>query len=82
MEHFERAREEIAALPGGEDVFRRFEEHLRANGVDLEKSGVVLGPMLEFDGAVEWFRGAWAGRRANPLLHRRDRPPFVIPERV
>lgn len=80
--HPDAVREEIRSLPGGEEAFQRFAEHLRANDVDLEKDRVVLGPMLEYDATVERFRGLWTGRRANRLLSREYRPPYVVPEQV
>lgn len=75
----EEVREEIASLPGGAETFDRFMEHLRANKVDLPRDRVVVGPLLEFDAKTERFRGLWSGRRANRLLSREYRPPYVVP---
>jgi len=48
-------------------------------GLDLSKSTYQLGPKLEFDPEAEKFVD---NRRANRLLTRRYRRPFVVPERV
>ncbi len=61
----------------------RFEQHLAANGVDLAKAGIVVGPWLEMDPKTEQFVGdsnwtPWANRLARGQY----RPPFVIPEQV
>lgn len=74
--------EEIRSLPAGEDAFQRFTEHLRVNGVDVNRARVVLGPMLEYDANSERFRGFWSGRRANRYLSREYRPPYIVPDRV
>ena len=48
-------------------------------GLDLTKSTYQLGPMLTFDPEKERFVD---NRRANRLLTRRYRRPFVVPKRV
>lgn len=63
------------------DVFERTREHLMANGVDLKKVPIVLGPWLEMDSSKEQFVGPFSDR-ANKYLSRDYREPFVIPERV
>ena len=60
-------------------AFDRFEAHLAANGVDLQKSPVSLGAMLTFDPDTERFTGEFS-QEANPLLSREYRAPFVVPE--
>ncbi len=65
------------------DTFGRFREHLEANGVDFATGKVIVGPWLEMDTRQEQFTGAGdTARRANELLRRSYRKPFVIPERV
>jgi hypothetical protein len=48
-------------------------------GLDLTKSTYQLGPTLEFNPEKEKFVG---NRRANRLLTRRYRRPFVVPKEV
>jgi predicted dehydrogenase len=59
------------------DTFDRTVKHLAANGVDLEKSPVTLGPWLDFDPEKETFLDHAA---ANRLLTRDYRRPFVVPK--
>ncbi len=78
----EEVREEMQDLPGALDAFDRFREHATANGVDLAKDRVVLGPMLSYDAKAERFGGWLSGRRANRFLRRDDRTPYIVPDRV
>ena len=55
--------------------------HLAANEIDLTKNMAVLGPWLTFDPAAEKFTGSMADK-ANKLLTRPYRQPFVLPESV
>src|SRR5207244_4274707 len=65
------------------ETFERFQAHLEANGVDFAKTKVVVGPWLEMDPATERFVGhSDIVERANGLLRREYRAPFVIPEKV
>jgi predicted dehydrogenase len=48
-------------------------------GLDISKSTYQFGPMLRFNPEAEKFV---RNRRANRLLTRRYREPFVVPERV
>jgi len=48
-------------------------------GLDLSKSTYQLGPMLRFDPETEKFV---RNRRANRLLTRPYREPFVVPKQV
>jgi hypothetical protein len=72
------------------DVLDRHEEIARsweriqktvkgALGYDVAKNTYQLGPMLKFDPDKEKFVG---NRRANRLLTRRYRKPFVVPKNV
>lgn len=63
------------------DTFGRFEQHLRANGVNPGETPLTVGPWLEFDPDREIFAGPLA-ERANPMLTRGYREPFVVHERV
>ncbi len=67
------------------EALERFEGHLVANGVDLNQTKPVLGPVLEvlpdeerFASRSEYDIGAWANR----LLRDEYRHPFVVPENV
>ena len=65
------------------EAFGRFQEHLTANGVNLSKSKVILGPWLEMDSQREEFIGhSDVTGRANHLLRGSYRKPFVVPEHV
>ena len=61
------------------EMLGRMEEHLAANKVDLKKTPVTLGTVLNMDPATERFIGNTA---ANQLLTREYRAPFVVPEKV
>ncbi len=61
--------------------FDRIAAHLEANGIDLSKTPATLGPMLEFDPRTEKFTGEFS-KKANKLISRPYRKPFVVPERV
>ena len=62
-------------------AFGRIAAHLDANGVDLKKTPAALGPMLEFDPDTERFTGEFS-KKANRLVSRKYRKPFVVPETV
>jgi predicted dehydrogenase len=61
------------------DAFGRFEQHLADNAVRLRETSYALGPKLTFDPATETFGG---DARANPMLTREYREPFVVPRHV
>ena len=75
--------DEILAQLGGRklnddpgETFRRTREHLAANGVDVEKTPLTLGPWLDF----EPEKGTFVDNPdADALLTRRYRKPFVVP---
>ncbi|MCX6902697.1 MAG: gfo/Idh/MocA family oxidoreductase [Verrucomicrobia bacterium] len=62
-----------------QETLARMEEHLAANGVDIKKTKLTLGPTLKFDPKTERFIG---NDRANELITRPYRPGFVVPEKV
>ena len=65
------------------ETFERFREHLTFNGVDWTKTEAVLGPWLEIDAEKEQFVGSGdLVAKANQLVTREYRPPFVVPENV
>ena len=61
------------------EALGRMEEHLGANNIDLVNSPATLGAMLQMDPHTEKFSG---NRKANALLTRKYRKPFVVPEKV
>ncbi|UCG48944.1 MAG: hypothetical protein JSU94_04005, partial [Phycisphaerales bacterium] len=62
-------------------AFDRIVAHLDDNGVDLKKTPAALGPMLEFDPDIERFIGQF-NKKANKLVSRNYRKPFVVPQNV
>jgi len=72
------------ALSGCEpmlEAFGRMEEHLALNEVDFEQTPRVLGPWLTLDPDTERFTGEFSDR-ANMLIGRNYRAPFVVPDDV
>jgi len=63
------------------DAFERTRKHLLANGIDLNKMSIVLGPKLDMDSSKEKFVGRFADQ-ANKYLSRDYREPFVIRAQV
>ncbi len=61
------------------DAVGRMEEHLAANNVDLKKTPATLGTVLKMDPASERFLG---NSKANKMLTRKYRKPFVVPAKV
>ena len=66
----------ITSLDDNEVTLRRTVEHLIANGVDLKKTPLSLGPHLEFDAEKERFTNNDA---ANQMLTREYRSGFECP---
>ncbi|AQT67424.1 Inositol 2-dehydrogenase [Anaerohalosphaera lusitana] len=81
----EKAQEAVGENSHAAKVWRRLEEHLFMNWIDLQKEGVVVGPWLEMDSKKETFvekedfgPAFWA----NKLGRGTYREPFVVPEKV
>jgi hypothetical protein len=72
-------REQIKADKEAVETFERMTEHLAANGVDLEKTQATLGAFLKMDPKRERFTN---NKKANSLLTRDYRKPFLVPEKV
>ena len=71
--------ERLAALKTNDDVkdtFARTAEHLADNKVDLDKSKMIIGPLLSFDPEKETFP---ENSRANAMLTREYRAPYIVP---
>ena len=61
------------------ETWERFKEHMAANGVDLEKTPATLGAFLKMDPKTERFVD---NPKADELLRREYRQPFVLPDKV
>jgi predicted dehydrogenase len=61
------------------ESFERMVDHLRANDVDLEVTKASVGSLLKMDPATEKFIG---NDKANEMLTREYRKPFIVPEQV
>ena len=68
-----KANKELAEALG------RMEEHLAANKVDIKKTMATLGAALKMDPQTERFVG---NPKADQLLTREYRAPFVVPAKV
>ena len=66
----------VKSLDDNVVTLQRTIEHLKANGVDLDKWPLSLGPMLQFDNETERFVG---NDQANSLLTREYRSGFEVP---
>jgi predicted dehydrogenase len=71
--------EAMKADPAALDAFERLKEHLATNEVDMTKDKLALGMPLKMDPKTERFIG---NEKANEMLKRVYRAPFVIPENV
>jgi predicted dehydrogenase len=71
-----RSIEAIDAADDAADCLHRMTQHLTANGVDVNKTPMLLGPMLELDSGSETIRN---NATAAALLDRERRPPFTLP---
>jgi len=64
------------------EALERTKAHLAANGVDLDKDLMTLGPTLTFDPKTEKFTGPMSDE-ANKLVKRDPyRAPYVVPDQV
>jgi predicted dehydrogenase len=61
------------------EAFGRMAAHLEANGIDLSKDNLQLGLPLKFDPQAERFLH---NAKANEMLSRHYREPFVVPQDV
>ncbi|MHC4214481.1 MAG: Gfo/Idh/MocA family protein [Planctomycetota bacterium] len=78
-------QEQLKNQPKTLDAFRRFEDHLFNNWVDVSKDNPILGPSLEMNPETETFVGDGeysTSRWANEMLRRQYRSPYVVPEKV
>ena len=63
------------------ESFGRLTEHLAANRIDPSTESLQLGPLLTMDPQTERFVGTFSDR-ANALLSREYRKPFIVPDNV
>lgn len=75
-DEIEQAISKITSLDDDAATLRRTVEHLKVNGVDLDKTPLSLGPLLKFDPDAEQFTN---NDEANEMLTRNYRGPFVVP---
>lgn len=75
-QEIEKALAEVKSLDDDSQTLQRTIEHLKSNGVDLDKTPLALGPHLKFDGATEQFTNSDS---ANELLSREYRAGFEVP---
>ena len=73
--------ERIAGRKELSESYDRFKAHLDANGVDLKTAAATLGPMLTVDPKTERFVGDFSDK-ANKLVTREYRKPFIVPDKV
>jgi hypothetical protein len=72
-------KETIKADKGLAEAFGRMTEHLAANDVDITKNQVTLGVPLKMDPKTERFLD---NDKANELLTRPYRAPYIVPEKA
>ena len=75
-DEIEKAIASVKSLDDNIATLRRTVEHLKANGVDLDKTPMALGPLLKFDNQTERFVG---NEEANAMLSRDYRSGFEVP---
>ena len=78
-EAIERQLDQLKVHDRVRETFERTCKHLAENDVDLAKSPVTLGSLLRIDPEREAFLD---NGRANALLNREYRRPFVVPAEV
>ena len=72
-------KDPLGAFEAGNECYDRVCQHLKENGVDLEKTQFRMGRALTFNPKTETFVG---DAEANQLLRPEYRRPFVVPKRV
>ena len=71
------ALKSIKSLDDNDATVDRVAAHLVENGVDLERTPLSLGPMLNFDLSTNRFVG---NDQANEMLTRNYRAPYIVPK--
>lgn len=67
----------IKSLDDNATTLQRTIDHLKVNGVDLDKTPLALGPQLKFDADTEQFTNSDS---ANEMLTREYRSGFEVPD--
>jgi predicted dehydrogenase len=62
-----------------QDTFERTRAHLMENKVDISKTRLTMGSWLTIDPVAERFTGGTNYEKANALLTREYRAPYVVP---
>lgn len=75
-DEIEAAISKVKSLDNNVVTLQRTIEHLKANGVNLDKTPLSLGPLLEFNNETERFTN---NDRANEMLTRDYRSGFEVP---
>jgi len=81
----EKIEEALKSAPKTQESFKRFNDHLFNNWIDIKEDQATLGPWLNFDPKKEKFieDGEYSiSRWANDLLKDKYREPFVVPEKI
>jgi predicted dehydrogenase len=68
-------REELKGNADAQECLGRMREHLAANNVDLARTPVVMGALLQIDPYTERFSNS---HKANKYYRREYRKPFVL----
>lgn len=71
--------EEVKGNGEMSSTYGRLMEHLEVNKVDLKQTPLIMGPCLDFNPNSERFTDS---RKANGMLKRDYRKPFVVPRWV
>ncbi len=75
----EAIRERLKSNSAANETFERMATHLAANEVDITDTKLTFGEFLEMDPKKERFT---SDRKANEMLTREYRKPFVVPDKV
>jgi len=85
---WEDIQQAVDAFERAGQTVSRFQQHLRANEVDLQKTPMSLGPWLTIDPGTERITKVEASGRtldmksAEGLARGSYRAPFIVPENV
>ena len=74
--HFKDVEMRLAGNDDAVDTFERFSDHLKSNGVDLDKAEISYGKELHIDPRGETFVN---DSQADAMLTREYRAPFIVP---
>lgn len=75
-DEIEKVISQVKSLDDNVSTLQRTVAHLKANDVDLDKTPLALGPLLEFDNETERFTN---NDQANEMLTREYRSGFEVP---